>query len=121
MPTPSFFGQSLAVFTSPRAVFDRSAFTTARIDPAVARWQSSRYFGADRIAGTVRVLTATAPNRTVRLYDRLSGRLAFETVSAADGTYSFPAVFAGRQYYAIALDIQPGGYNATIEDLVVPA
>lgn len=79
------------------------------------------FYGTKRIAGTVKVITAPAPNRVVRLYDRESGKLAFETISAIDGTYSFPAVFAGRQFYAIALDAQPGGYNATIEDLVTPA
>lgn len=79
------------------------------------------FYGTKSIAGTVKVLTVGAPNRVVRLYDRESGRLAFETISGLGGAYSFPAVFGGRQYYAIALDAQPGGYNATIEDLVEPA
>ena len=82
------------------------------------------FWGPGRVAGTVKVLTVPAPGRVVRLYDRASGKLAFETISAADGSYAFPAVFRGdgaRQYYAVALDTQPGGYNATIEDMVVPA
>lgn len=82
------------------------------------------FWGPGRVAGTVKVLTVPAPGRVVRLYDRASGKLAFETISAADGSYAFPSVFRGagaRHYYAVALDTQPGGYNATIEDMVVPA
>lgn len=116
MPAPGAGVQarSLRVSTALQPV---AAGLLARVYPLGV----TRYFGTGRIAGTVRVLSAIAPYRRVCLYDRTSGRLARVTTSAADGSYSFERVDTLRQYYAIALDIHPGGYNATIEDLVVPS
>jgi hypothetical protein len=79
--------------------------------------------GAKRIAGDTKVLTTPAPYRVVRLYHRASGRLVRETVSDVAANWAFPEVANGRgntEYYVVALDLQPGGYNAVIADMVVP-
>lgn len=85
----------------------------------LALWRFLRFAGTGRIAGTVKVLSAIAPGRTVRLYDKASGLLARETVSDAAGAYAFAQLDAARTYYVTAFDTATG-YNATIEDRVVP-
>ena len=76
--------------------------------------------GAGSISGTVKVLSALAPNRVVRLYDRASGTLVASTISdSSTAVYLFTNIPSNKTYYAIALDVVPG-YNATIEDQIVP-
>lgn len=76
--------------------------------------------GRQAFAGEVDVLTTPTAGRIVRLYERASGRLVRETVSDSAGLYAFPGVTDSRLYYIVALDTQPGGYNAAIADYVVP-
>lgn len=78
------------------------------------------FYGSGVISGTVKVLT-TPVKRRVALLDRDSLRLVRETVSAADGSYSFANVDTLRRYLVVAFDLQPGGYNATVADYVSPS
>jgi hypothetical protein len=89
------------------------------------QWQHTQfsgdgYGGSGTFSGIVRVQGVPIGGRAVRLYDRISGELAFQTVSASDGSYTFPAVRDGRRYYLVCLDAQPGGYNAGIIDYADP-
>jgi hypothetical protein len=78
------------------------------------------FFGKGTIKGTVKVITTPAPSRKVRLYDKVSGKLARETISDGSGLYGFTNLDKTRTYYVTAFD-NAGGYNATIEDSVTPA
>lgn len=94
----------------------RTAFVLATI----LQLSALRYVGTGRIAGTVKVVDVVAPYRRVRLYDKVSGTLARQTLSDASGLYAFEQIDKLRTYYVTAEDA-PGGYNATIEDFVTPA
>lgn len=76
--------------------------------------------GRQSFIGVASRLTTPTAGLTVRLYERSTGRLVRETVSASDGSYSFPGVTDLRTYYVVLLDVQPGGFNAAIADAVVP-
>ena len=76
--------------------------------------------GAQGFAGEVDLITTPIGDRVVRLYERSSGRLVRQTVSDSAGQYAFPGVSNLRNYYLVALDLQPGGFNAAIADYVVP-
>lgn len=91
-------------------------------DPArglLIRVDPQRFQGTKRVAGTVNVITTPAAARRVRLYDRVSGVLARETWSDGSGAYAFNGLDGTRIYCDTAFD-NAGGYNATIEDFVVP-
>lgn len=77
--------------------------------------------GAFSFRGEVDVITTPAPSRVVRLHDRASGKVVRETVTDAAGLYSFPGVSDLRDYYIVALDTQPGGYDDVIAGPRVPA
>ena len=77
--------------------------------------------GQAAFAGEVDVLTTPAPGRVVRLYDRASGALVRETVTTAAGLYEFAGLSDQWQYYIVALDTQPGGFNAVIADGLTPS
>lgn len=81
----------------------------------------SRYWGAGRIAGTVKIIDTPAPFRRVRLYEKASGTLARETTSDGAGLYAFENVDTSRSFYVTAEDTGSTPYNATIEDFVVPS
>lgn len=77
-------------------------------------------FGASAFTGEVDIITTPAPTRVVRLHDRASGRVVRETTTDAAGLYSFPDVTNQRDYYIVALDTQPGGYDDVIAGPRVP-
>lgn len=57
------------------------------------------------VYGIIRIDGVRAPNKTLRLYDRKSGELISETVSDANGDWSFAAkVDESKDYYVIAFD-----------------
>ncbi len=72
--------------------------------------------GAASISGTVDILTAPA-SRPVLLFRRDTLTCVAETRSAADGTYTFGNLAAGREWVVIGID-DTGAYNATIADRV---
>lgn len=76
--------------------------------------------GGGTVDGDVLELTTPKPNAIVRLYDRETGLLVQQTVTDGAGLYVFKELDARRRYYALALDDQPGGYNAAIADYVQP-
>lgn len=78
-------------------------------------------FGKHSFTGEVDVITTPAPARVVRLHDRASGRVVRETATDAAGLYSFADVTNLRDYYIVALDTQPGGYDDVIAGPRVPA
>lgn len=73
------------------------------------------------VAGTVLDATANPLQRTVRIYDRATGDKVDETVSAADGSFSFSDLL-GVPHYIVALDdtADATDFNALIFDLVYP-
>ena len=83
-----------------------------------------RYFqdraGTKSIAGEVDIVTTPVAGRIVRAYDRITGALLRQVTSDAAGLYSFADLDGRYPYYVVALDTQPGGYNAAIADYVVP-
>ena len=93
---------------------------TATVPNDLARTIS--FAGSARIAGDppgiVTIDGAPAAAR-VRVYDRTSGALVTETISAADGTYEIPGISASRQYYVVALDLA-AEHNAAIADGITP-
>jgi hypothetical protein len=76
--------------------------------------------GGGSISGDVLEITTPKPNTIVRLYDRETGLLVREVLTDGAGLYSFTELDTRRRYYALALDDQPGGYNAAIADYVQP-
>jgi hypothetical protein len=62
------------------------------------------------------VLNGLGPvSRTIRLYDRETGALVDETISAGDGTYAFTGLSARTQGY----DVQIMGIS-TERDIIIP-
>lgn len=80
----------------------------------------SPFYGRKAIGGIVDVIITPAPARVVRLHHRGTGKVVRETLSAADGSYQFLGLDDNFDYYVIAFDVQPGGYNAAIADMVRP-
>lgn len=75
--------------------------------------------GDMHVYGTVTlVATGALLARKVRLYDKPSGRLLRETVSAENGAYAFEHLRDGV-YFVLAHD-HTGNYNAVIADAVTP-
>ena len=74
-------------------------------------------FGARALSGVVDYITSPAAGRTVRAYDKASGRLLRETTTAGDGTYSFPDLIGSRDYYVVALDTPPNPASAWDTDI----
>ncbi|MBF0283582.1 MAG: hypothetical protein HQL51_03890 [Magnetococcales bacterium] len=69
------------------------------------------------ISGAVTINGAPA-SRRVRLFDRESGALLQETVSAADGSFSFWEVHHERKHQVMAVPEAGDGVNAVIFDFV---
>lgn len=74
-------------------------------------------FGARALSGVVDYITSPAAGRIVRAYDKASGVLLRETVTAGDGTYSFPDLIGSRDYYVVALDTPPNPASAWDTDI----
>jgi hypothetical protein len=74
--------------------------------------------GTATISGVVRELTAPV-TRPVYLLEQEGLRVLRETRSAADGTYSFPNMEAGRQYMVLAID-STGARSAVVSDRIEP-
>lgn len=77
------------------------------------------FYGPGFIAGIVKVLSNPAA-RTVRLYDRTTGKLLRDTTSDNAGAYRFEHLALGRKYLAVAFDDagNPAMYNAAVADMV---
>lgn len=56
----------------------------------------------------------------VRAYDRLTGELAAEVTSVADGTYSITGLDSTREYYIVAVDTNEPFQQSAIADYVTP-
>lgn len=69
------------------------------------------------IKGQVKEKNIPIPCR-VRLFERISGRLVFDTVSDGVGNYSFDHLTANK--FFIVAHHPLNQYNAVIADLVVP-
>jgi len=78
------------------------------------------FYGSKSIGGVVDVITTPAPSRVVRLHHRGTGKVVRETRTASDGSYAFRGLDPNFDYYVIAFDGQPGGYNAAVADMVRP-
>lgn len=90
---------------------------TLRVTPDAQRLDPLRSFGARGLSGVVDYITAPAAGRIVRAYDKASGILLRETTTAGDGSYSFPDLLGGRDYYVVALDSPPNPASAFDTDI----
>lgn len=74
-----------------------------------------------KIAGNVRDTDNSPVARTVRAYDRTTGRLQGEVVSSAStGNFDMMVNKSQPLYYIVALDALAGTKNAIIKDRLVP-
>lgn len=81
------------------------------------------YNGNGYIAGVAPGLLTVggAPaSRRVRVFERITGRLVAETVSAADGTYRVDGLNPDLRYMVVGIDYERR-YNAAIMDNIAPA
>jgi hypothetical protein len=76
-----------------------------------------RYAGRWRLSGVVTEMGQPGAYR-VRLFDTLTGTLVAETVSAADGVYTFTSL-ANRPYFAVAFDHGADPSTAGISDQLI--
>lgn len=74
-------------------------------------------YGPTTISGTTKALTVPV-SRFVHLVDQDSMRVVRAVLSAADGTFSFPNMAAGRQWVLLSFD-HTGAYNAVVADRVM--
>jgi hypothetical protein len=81
---------------------------------------SPLFTGVGYVAGIV-TAESVPVSRPVRLYDRLSGVLVAETLSAADGSYTISGVAANREYLVLAYDPTTNRWNAAPADRITPA
>lgn len=110
-------GLGLPLHTLPQAQLHRGR-PVGRL--AISIGDPTAFGGLYRIAGRVKFVDNTpAQRRMVRLHDRPTGICVRTAFTASDGSYEFRFVAFGT-YYVMAFD-QAGGYNATVEDFVVPA
>lgn len=82
------------------------------------RWVPGALYGRAALAGVVDYVTTPAPGRLVRVYLKASGALLRETVTAADGSYSFGDLAPDRDYYVVALDNAPSNWDTDISPVV---
>lgn len=74
-------------------------------------------FGPATIAGTVKKLTENYGGQPVYLFVQDGFRLVRETISASDGTYSFPNVLSTTEWIVASID-RAGAYNIVAADRV---
>lgn len=85
--------------------------------PAQGRMQNDSGFGT--ISGILTVLSIPRA-RKVRLFNAITGNMVRETWSNLQGQYSFPQMDMRHEYFVVGFDHQEL-YNASIQDLIIPA
>ena len=110
---------SAAVIAGPNSLqaFPPTWPAVVRTTPGATRLDPLRNFGTRGLSGVVDYITSPAAGRIVRAYDKASGILLRETTTAGDGTYSFPDLLGGRDYYVVALDSPPNPASAWDTDI----
>lgn len=122
--SPYFFIRDSAFRMHSVEVYDDATEVATAAMPVICGHQRAvplRLFGRAGIAGTVRSLSTPVGGRVVAVMHRDSRRVIRTTVSAPDGTYSFPDLAPSPKYVVVALDSMPGGYNAAIADYITAA